>query len=63
MRDKFTDIRLYHVKMGYRAVAPDGVTVLVDEKLGEIPFDGSASENAWKVMGEVLEEWVGLVAI
>ena len=35
----------------------------IDEEFGEVPFDGFRSQEAWRLVFEVLIEWMGIGTI
>src|ERR1035438_3548312 len=45
-----------------RCVALDDLAVLADQELGEVPFDRLRAEDAGRLGGEPLPEWMRLVA-
>lgn len=41
----------------------DDISVTVDEKLGEVPFDPFASQYPWGIFFEILIQGMGIVAV
>lgn len=57
------DVCLYCAWLGLGRVALHDLSVFIDEKFGEIPFDGFRAEDPWLCTFQVLIEWMCVVAV